>query len=95
MLRNFHMRTFLGEVSVQIFGPLYFIYLFIGHTMILVPWPGIEPAPLAEEVWSPNHWTAREFPCLFLIGVFVFLLLSFKNSLCILDTGPLSVFYKI
>ena len=29
---------------------------------ILVPGPGIEPMPLAVTAWSPNHWTAREFP---------------------------------
>ena len=29
---------------------------------ILVPWPGIEPMPPAVEVWSSNHWTAREVP---------------------------------
>ena len=29
---------------------------------ILVPWPGIEPMPSAVKMWSPNHWTAREFP---------------------------------
>ena len=23
---------------------------------------GIQPVPLAVEVWSPNHWTTREFP---------------------------------
>ena len=23
---------------------------------------GIEPMPPAVEVWSPNHWTTREFP---------------------------------
>ena len=28
---------------------------------ILVPQPGIEPGPLAVRVWSPNHWTAKEF----------------------------------
>ena len=33
---------------------------------ILVPQPGIEPGPLAERAWSPNHWTAREFPELWL-----------------------------
>ena len=27
----------------------------------LVPWLGIEPLPLAVDVPSPNHWTAREF----------------------------------
>ena len=29
---------------------------------ILVPRPGIEPAPSAVRAQSPNHWTAREFP---------------------------------
>ena len=29
---------------------------------ILVPWPGIEFAPLALEVWSLNHWITREVP---------------------------------
>ena len=28
----------------------------------LVPRPGIKPVPPAVEMWSPNHWTAREFP---------------------------------
>ena len=27
---------------------------------ILVPQPGIEPTPPALEVWSLNHWTAKE-----------------------------------
>ena len=30
---------------------------------ILVPRPGIEPAPSAVKARSPNHRTAREFPC--------------------------------
>ena len=29
---------------------------------ILVPRPGIAPAPPAVEAWSLNHWTAREVP---------------------------------
>ena len=29
--------------------------------VILVPWPGIEPMPLAVEAQNPKHWTAREF----------------------------------
>ena len=29
---------------------------------ILVPQPGIEPTPLVLEVWSLNHWIAREAP---------------------------------
>ena len=33
---------------------------------ILVPQPGIEPAPSAVKVPSPNHWTARELPVMFI-----------------------------
>ena len=29
---------------------------------ILVPRPGIEPAPPELEAWSLSHWTAREVP---------------------------------
>ena len=29
---------------------------------ILVPQPGIEPAPSAVKAQSPHHWTARDFP---------------------------------
>ena len=29
---------------------------------ILAPPQGVEPVPPAVEVWSLNHWTAREFP---------------------------------
>ena len=29
---------------------------------ILVPQTGIEVKPSAMKAWSPNHWTAREFP---------------------------------
>ena len=28
----------------------------------LVPWPGIEPVPPAEEAHNLNHWNAREVP---------------------------------
>ena len=42
------------------------------------PWQMREkrPRPSAVKAWSPNHWTAREFPLLFLKS-------SFKN-----DTTP-------
>ena len=33
---------------------------------VLVPWPGTELEPLAVEAWSPNHWTARGFPHVFI-----------------------------
>ena len=43
---------------------VYFFFLWRHHSAcgILVPWPGIELAPLAVKPWSPNHWTVREFP---------------------------------
>ena len=44
-----------------------FFFLFFGCAVcaacgILVPQPGIKPVPCAVKAWSPNHWTAREFP---------------------------------
>ena len=33
---------------------------------ILIPQPGTEPMPLGVIAQRPNHWTAREFPVLFL-----------------------------
>ena len=38
-----------------------FIYLSVA-CRLLVPWPGIEPVPLAVVAWSLNHWTVREAP---------------------------------
>ena len=44
----------------------YFLKIFWPYSMacgiFVPPPPGIEPMPLALEAWSPNHWTAREFP---------------------------------
>ena len=56
-----------GPVLLNLIFLFLFIYLYIYwlcHTScrILVPRPGIEPAPPAVEAWSLNHWTAREFP---------------------------------
>ena len=35
---------------------------FLAACGILVSWPGMELGSLAMKVWSPNHWTNREFP---------------------------------
>ena len=43
-----------------------FIWLCHAAYEILVPQPGIEPAPPEVEAWSLNHWTAREVPTGFL-----------------------------
>ena len=44
---------------------IYFILLiWSSHIIfgIFVPQLGIEDTPSAAKAWSPNHWTAREFP---------------------------------
>ena len=68
------------------YGPSFlFIYwfFFLPHhaaCSILVPWSKTEPGPLAVKTWSPNHWTAREFPtCLFLLLLPLFLLSNPKT----------------
>ena len=45
---------------------------------ILVPQPGIEPAPLVVKAQSPNHWTAREFPVLGLLFFFFLAVLGLR-----------------
>ena len=52
-----------------------FVFNFWPHSVacgILVPQPGIEPAPSALGAQSLNHWTGREGPqgCLFLFFFF-------------------------
>ena len=40
----------------------FFFFFFFSYKAcwILAPLPGIKPMPPAVEVWSLNHWTARE-----------------------------------
>ena len=42
----------------------FFFVFWLCHTAcgILFLWPGIELVPPTLEVWSLNHWTAREVP---------------------------------
>ena len=44
----------------------FFFWPHHGACGVLVPQPGVEPAPSAVRAWSPNHWTAREFPQTFI-----------------------------
>ena len=49
-----------------------FIYLFCHVSCgILVPRPGVQPAPPAVEAWSLNHWTTREVPKWLFLGFFL------------------------
>ena len=41
----------------------FFLFLAAPHGLQnQFPLPGIKPLPPTVEVWSPNHWTAREVP---------------------------------
>ena len=46
---------------------------------ILVPGPGIEPAPPAVEAQSLNHWTAREVSHLFIVNTLPILFFFFED----------------
>ena len=55
--------TFLRKVYPYFFNPPpFFPRLHRAARGILVPQPGIKPAPPAVEVRSPNHWTTRDVP---------------------------------
>ena len=61
------MITITSTVSIVIFTIITIIINTILVTPcracgILVPWPGIEPKPLAVKAQSLNHRTTREFP---------------------------------
>ena len=68
----------------------FLVFFFWPHhaaCRILVPQPGIEPTPLAVEVRSLNHWTAREVPgfCFFKTGQGFLTPSSFyPGNLCVL-----------
>ena len=52
----------LDQGSANFQAQLDVCFLFFGGPLctacgILVLWPGTELRPLAEKVWSPNHWT--------------------------------------
>ena len=52
-----------SEILIFVSVSLFFFFFF-GHMAcrVLIPQPGIEPVSPVVEVWSLNHWTAREFP---------------------------------
>ena len=56
--------TALKNHSPKIYNTLciYMQWYYLVFFFWSVPWPGIQSGPLAVKVWSPNHWTTREFP---------------------------------
>ena len=58
---------------------------------ILVPWPGIEPAPSAVKAQRLNHWITREFPWVEFFVLFCFC----WTEHCVLVTSPRWVFQTL
>ena len=54
LFSNFYFCIFCFNVTLFIYWPC---CMACG---ILVPWPGMEPTPLAVEAWSLNHLTTRK-----------------------------------
>ena len=57
-----------SETPIYVLYFIIIIIIFWLHHMtcrILVPQPGIEPAPLAAKAQSPNHWTAKEYSSMY------------------------------
>ena len=88
------MFTATDRVECQ---PMLFIYVLLAlffwpchaASIILVPWPGTEPVPLAVKAQSSNHWTTRELPASLsyifnMLGVFFFYLnhISMDQGFC-------------
>ena len=49
---------------------------------VLVLQPGTKPGPPAVEAWSPHHWTAKEFPQIFITIDKVGIKIPFHWSCC-------------
>ena len=81
---DIYVHQFGNKLVCKIFYFLNFPYsLFIFNFLAiwhglwdLVPWPGIKPMPPALDVWSLNHWTAREIPLYWVLVLF-----------CLTETG--------
>ena len=61
LVESWHSYYLLNVYIVMPF--LSFFFFFWPYCVvcgILVPWPGIEPGPLAMKVLTPNHWITRE-----------------------------------
>ena len=57
-----HLAVTYDTFQSSFFLFFFFFWLCLTTCRILVPQPGIKPMPLAGEVWSLIHWTAREVP---------------------------------
>ena len=76
-----HLYTLFTEESKSF--AFFFLSAPCTTCRILIPSPGIELRPLEVKVQSTVHWTAKEFPCYFLIRLFsnCWVQKVFKNSL--------------
>ena len=64
-----HYSFMYSDSSLPGIVPLSTFFFFFVHITcgILVPRPKIEPVPPEMEGQSPNHWTAREFPSVYIL----------------------------
>ena len=59
----FHFYSVQEIFSLTLSFCFFFFFLFgCMACRLLVPWPGIKPAPSAADTQSFNHWTAKEVP---------------------------------
>ena len=57
-------REGLGQDGLEgLHGSKVAVSLCLDKSFVFVLACGIEPGPSAGKVQSPNHWTAKEFPC--------------------------------
>ena len=69
---NFYQAADFSDTAVLPFQThlkslyFYFVILYFWRChmtcLILVPWPGFEPVPLAVKALNLNHWISREVP---------------------------------
>ena len=59
----------LWKILLSLFLTLILLFIYLAVPGLscsmqdLVPWPGFEPRSPASRLWSPSHWTTREFSC--------------------------------
>ena len=56
-----YKRTWAVNLINRFSFLFFFSFFFLPYGWWDLSWPGIEPVSPAVEVWSLNHWTAREF----------------------------------
>ena len=77
---NFLLKAFSEHSMFSVAMLFCFFFLFNSFSLwpcyvacgILVPQSGIKPRPWPRVLLSPNHWTAREFPAMLCLLIFIY-----------------------